>query len=108
MVKYLDTLYLNNLKFSEYLEFICLRELEIKETSKTIASSSYLYLYFYIDNWKLTTKLYDKRDDFNFPMVNFQFLLSKIPSAPAYDVFVSELIRYARAFSEYLGPVVQS
>ena len=78
-----------------------LRELEIKETTETSASSSYLDCYLYIDNGKLTTRLYDKRDDFNFPSVNFPFLSSNIPSAPAYGVYVSQLIRYARTCSNY-------
>ena len=65
------------------------------------ASSSYLDCYLYIDNGKLTTRLYDKRDDFNFPIVNFPFLGSNIPSAPAYGVYVSQLIRYARTCSNY-------
>ena len=50
---------------------------------------------------KLTTRLYDKRDDLKFPIVNFPFLSSNIPSAPAYGVYVSQLIRYARACSNY-------
>ena len=37
---------------------------------------------------------FDKRDDFNFPIVNFPFLSSIIPSAPAYGVYVSQLILY--------------
>ena len=90
-----DILSLKNSKFAEYLEFICPRELEIKETTETAAASSYLDCYLYIDSGKLTTRLYDKRDDFNFPIVNFPFL-SSIPSAPAYSVYVSQLIRYAR------------
>ena len=36
-----------------------------------------------------------------FPIVNFPFLSSNIPSAPAYGVYVSQLIRYARACSNY-------
>ena len=36
-----------------------------------------------------------------FPIVNFPFLSSNIPSAPAYGVFVSQLIRYASACSNY-------
>ena len=55
------------------------------------ASSSYLDCYLYIDNGKFTTRFYDKRDDFNFPIVNFPFLSSNIPSAPAYGVYVSQL-----------------
>ena len=92
---------LKNTKFAEYLEFIYPRELEIKETAETAASSSYWDCYLYIDNGKLATKLYDNRDDFNFPIVNFPFLSSNIPSAPAYGVYVSQLIRYAGACSNY-------
>ena len=66
-----DVLSLKNTKFAEYLEFIYPCELKIKETTETAASSSYLDCYLYIDNRKLTTRLYDKRDDFNFPIVNF-------------------------------------
>ena len=62
--------------------------------TETAASSSYLDCYLYIDNGKLTTRLYDKRDD-------FPFLSSNIPSAPAYGVYVSQLIRYTRACSNY-------
>ena len=54
-----------------------------------------------MDNGKLSTRLYDKRDDFNFPIVNFLFLSSNIPSGPAYGVYVSQLTRYARACSKY-------
>ena len=99
--KYILVLSLKNTKFAEYLEFIYPRELEIKETKETATSSSYLDYYLYIDNGKLTTRLYDKRDDFDFPIVNFPFLSSNIPSAPAYGVYVSQLIRYARACSNY-------
>ena len=92
---------LKSTKFAQYLEFIYPRELEIKETTETAASSSYLDCYLYIDNGKLTSRLFDKRDDFNFPIVNFLFLSSNIPSAPAYGVYVSQLIRYARTCSNY-------
>ena len=46
---------------------------------------------------QLRTKLYDKRDDFNFPIMNFPFIYSNIPAAPAYEVYISQLIRYSRA-----------
>jgi hypothetical protein len=35
---------------------------------------------------RLRTKLYDKRDDFNFPIVNFSVICSNIPAAPAYGI----------------------
>ena len=44
---------------------------------------------------------YDKRDDFNFPIVNFPFICSNIPAAPAYGVYIPQLIRYSRACGSY-------
>jgi len=44
-------------------------------------------------NGTLTTKLYDKRDDFNFFIVKYPFLDSNIPSSPAYGIYMSQLIR---------------
>ena len=50
---------------------------------------------------QLRTSLYDKRDDFHFHITNFTFLSSNIPSLPAYDVFISQLILYARGCSSF-------
>ena len=74
---------------------------EIKKTTETASSSSDLDCYLYIANDKLTTRLYDKRDDFNFPIISFPFLSSNIPSVPAYGVYISPLTRYARACLNY-------
>jgi hypothetical protein len=50
---------------------------------------------------RLRTKFYDKRYNFNFPIVNFQFICSNIPAAPAYGVYLSQLIQYFRACGSY-------
>ena len=50
---------------------------------------------------RLRTKLYDKKDDFNFPIVNSPFKCSNIPAAPACGVYISQLIRYSRASASY-------
>ena len=50
---------------------------------------------------RLRTELYDKRDYFNFPIVNFLFICINIPSAPAYGVYISKLIRYSIACGSY-------
>jgi hypothetical protein len=50
---------------------------------------------------ELRTKLYNKRDYFNFPIVNFPFIYSNIPAAPAYGVYISQMIRYSRACGSY-------
>ena len=43
----------------------------------------------------------DRRDDFNFKIINFSNMCSNIPASPAYGVYISQLIRYARASSKY-------
>jgi hypothetical protein len=45
---------------------------------------------------RLRTQPYDKRD-VHFPIVNFAFLCSNIPVAPAYRIYISQLIQYSRA-----------
>jgi hypothetical protein len=66
-------------------------ELEINYTTDATSSVSYRDLHHEIDSkCRLRTKLYDKRDDFNFPIVNFPFIYSNIPAAHAYDVDIYE------------------
>ena len=47
----------------------------------------------------IKTKIYDKRDDFDFDTVNFPFLDGDIPRPASYGVYISQLIRFARVFS---------
>ena len=43
--------------------------------------------------------MYDKRDDFDFEIVNFPFLDGDVPRSTSYGVYISQLIRCARASS---------
>jgi len=84
------------------LNLIYPAELVVKDTTNYPNSASYHDLYLEHDiNGTLTTKLYDKRDEFNFPIVNYPFLDSNIPSSPAYGVYISQFIRYSRACNSY-------
>jgi hypothetical protein len=65
-------------------------ELEIKDTTYTDRSASYLGIRLENDSeGRLRTKLYDKRDDFNFPIVSFPFICSNTLAASAYGVYIS-------------------
>ena len=97
-----DVLSINNSRFAEFLPLIYPPELEVKETTDTASSASFLDLYLEFDHsGQLSTKIYDKRDDFNFKIINFPNMCSNIPASPAYGVYISQLIRYARASSNY-------
>jgi hypothetical protein len=97
-----DVLSLNNYKFGDFVDRIYPIELEIKDTTDTDRSALYLDIHLEIDSERrLGTILYDKRDDFNFPIVNFPFIFSNIAAAPANGVYVFQLIRYSRACGSY-------
>ena len=69
-----DVLSLNYPKFGDYLEVIYPTELDVKDTTESINSASYLDLQLKFDiQGKLNLKLYDKPNDLNFPVVKFSF-----------------------------------
>ena len=90
-----DDLSLNNSEISDYIERIYPIEIEIKDTTDTVKSTSYLDLHLEIDNeGRLKIKLYDKRFDFSFLIMNFPFQCRNIPAAPANGVYISQSIQY--------------
>ena len=101
--RYIDDLIsFNNKRFKVFISDIYPKELTISETTESTSVASYLDLLFTRDRSNnIATKLYDKRDAFGFHIVNFPFMSSNIPSAPAYGVYASQLVRYARCCSNY-------
>ena len=102
--RYIDDLIVfNNKKILDYLKEIYHHkeinqssQLTVEKANKSDQLADYLDLTFIIDSGgKLSTRLYDKRDDFDFHIVNFPFLSSNIPSGPSYGVYISQIIRYA-------------
>ena len=97
-----DVLSINRPEFENNLGKMYPVELEIKDTAESNTPASYLDLLLSIgSDGQIHTSIYDKRDDFNFHITNFTFLSSNIPASPVYGVFISQLIRYARACSSY-------
>ena len=94
-----DLIFFSKKKFLDYLKEIYPSQLTVEKANK----SDHLDLTFIIDSGgKLSTRLYDKRNDFDSRhIVNFPFLSSNIPSGPSYGVHISQLIRYARCCSHY-------
>ena len=43
--------------------------------------------------------MFDKRDDFDFDILNFPFLDGNVPRSTSYGVYISQLIRFARVSS---------
>ena len=71
----------------------------IKLIPITLTKTTFLDLHLSISNDIVSTEIYDKRDDFDFEIVNFPFLDGDVPRSTSYGVHISQLIRYARASS---------
>ena len=65
------------------------------------AEASFLDLHLSISDGFVKTKIYDKRDDFDFDIVNFPFLDGDVPRSASYGVYISQLIRLTRISSHF-------
>ena len=91
-----DLIVFNNKEFFDYLKEIYPFQLTVEKANKSDYLANYLDLTFIMDSGgKFSNRLSDKRDDFDFHIVNFPFLSSSIPSGPSHGVYILQLIRYA-------------
>ena len=91
--RYIDDVFsLNNSRFGDFDDRILPTALEIKDTTDTDSSASNLNLHLEIDSeGRLRTKFYDKRNYLHFPILYIPFVCGKIPAAPAYGVYISQV-----------------
>ena len=54
-----------------------------------------------ISNGTVSTKIYDKRDDFDFDIVNFFFLNGDVPRRSSYGVYISQLDRASSYLNDF-------
>ena len=74
-------------------------ELQLNKANSSDTEAPFLDLNLSITNGIVFSKIYDKRDDFNFEIVNFPFLAGDVPRSPSYGVYISQLICFARVCS---------
>ena len=92
-----DLLTINNDNFMErWAHKIYPQELSLTCEDKTDQEVNFLDLHLEIKKQTLSHRLFDKRDNFKFPIVNFPNLSGNIPTSQSYNVFTAQLIRYAR------------
>ena len=65
-------------------------------TVSLYTEAPFLDLHLSVANGFVSSKIYDKRDDFDFDIVNFPFLGGDVPRRASYGVYISQLIRFAR------------
>ena len=75
-------------------------ELQLNKANTLDTDAPFLDLHLSISNGFVSSKLYDKRDDFDFDIiVNFPFLDDDVPRRPSYGVYISQRFRFARVCS---------
>ena len=98
--RYLDDLLnIDNPYFEGMVNRIYPPELQSNKANTSDTEAPFLDLHLSISNGFFSSKIYDKRDDFDFDIVNFPFLDGDVPRSTSYGVYISQLIRFARVSS---------
>ena len=95
----IDNPYFDNPYFEGMVNRIYPPELQLNKANTSDTQAPFLDLHLSISNGFVSSKIYDKRDDFDFDIVNFPFLDGDVPSSTSYGVYISQLIRFARVSS---------
>ena len=72
-------------------------ELQLDKADSSDTEAPFFDLNLRIANGTVSTKICDIRDDFDLDIVNFRFLDGDVPRHTSYGVYISQLIRFARA-----------
>ena len=102
LIRLLGTMYLDDLLnidnpyFEGMVNQIYPPELQLNKANITDTEAPFLDLHLSVENGFVSSKIYDKRDDFGFDIVNFPFLDGDVPRRASYGVYISQLIRFAR------------
>ena len=64
-------------------------ELQLNKANTSDTEAPFSDLHLSISNGFVSSKIYDKRDDFDFDIVNFPFLDGDVPRRPSYGVYIS-------------------
>ena len=95
--RYLDDIFtVDNPAFAEHIPDIYPRELQLNKANTSNTETSFLDLNIKVIGSNIHYSVYDKCDDFGFPIVNFPWLSGDVPRLPSYGIHISQLVRFAR------------
>ena len=90
-----DLLIIDNTFFDSMINRIYPSELQLNKANVSDTEVSFLDLHLSISDGFVKTKIFDKRDDFDFDIVNFPFLDGDVPRSTPFGIYISQLIRFA-------------
>ena len=95
--RYLDDLLnIDNNFFDSMVNHIYPSERQLNKANVSDTEALILDLHLSISDGFVKSKIDDKRDDFDFDIVNFPFPNGDVPRSTSYGVYISRLIRFAR------------
>ena len=96
-LRYLDDLLnIDNPYFEGMVNQIYPPELQLNKANTSDTEAPFLDLHLSISNGFVSSKMYDKHDDFDFDFQNFPLLDGNVSRRPSYGVYIYQLIRFAR------------
>ena len=102
--RYLDDLLnIDNAYFEGMVNQIYPPELQLNKANISDTEAPFLDLHLSVANGFVSSKIYDKRDDFDFDIVNFPFLDGVVPRHASFGVYMSQLLRFARVCNHLTG-----
>ena len=102
--RYLDDIFtIDNPEFEKHIPDIYPAELQLNKANTSDKETSFLDLNIKVIGSDIHTSVYDKRDDFGFPIVNFPWLSGDVPRLPSYGIYISQLVRFARCCTSVLN-----
>ena len=84
-----DILNINNLYFDSMVSQMYPSELQLNKANTSDTEASFLDLHLSISFDIVSTKIYDKRDEFDFEIVNLPFLDGDVPRSTSYGAYIS-------------------
>ena len=95
--RYLDDIFtIDNPEFEKHIPDIYPTELQLNKVNTSDKETSFFDLNINVIGSDVHTSVYNKRDDFGFPIINFPCLSGDVPRLPSYGVYISLLVRFAR------------
>ena len=85
-----DILNVYNVYFDTMVSHIYHSELQLNKVNTSDTEAAFLDLHLYNDT--VSTKIYDKRDDFDFEIVNLLFLDVDVSRSTSYGFYITQLI----------------
>ena len=91
-----DKFTIENPEFAEHIPDICPRKLQLNKANTCDKETSFLDFIIIVIGSNIHTSTYDKRNDFEFPIVNFSWLSGDVLRFPLYGNYISQLVRFPR------------